>query len=205
VVTPVLVLTFRIGLLEMFCTWKPVAELVLVFTMTLADELLVSRFMLPVPPWMVVALEPMVEPTVTVLVELAVALLPRLIVWATAPVVLPIWMVPATPALPTLIVPPEPVDRAMAPLPVPPWMVTVWAAVVLPMATPPVLVPVPMFTALLLLALRLMVPPEMVAPALPVRRPALVIVPVPVVEILPEVVILSPEVAGCRVVPERLQ
>jgi hypothetical protein len=75
----------------------------------------------------------------------------------------------------------------------------------LPMLIAPVLVPVLMLVVLLLLALRLMVPPEMVAPALPVRRPALVIVPVPVVEILPEVVILSPEVAGCRVVPERLQ
>ena len=47
--------------------------------------------------------------------------------------------------------------------------------------------------------------PEIVRPELPVIKPADVMVPVPVVEILPEVVTASPAVAGCKVVPDRVQ
>lgn len=47
--------------------------------------------------------------------------------------------------------------------------------------------------------------PVAVNPALPVRSPADVIVPVPVVEMFPVVEILSPAVAGERVVPDLSQ
>jgi hypothetical protein len=50
-------------------------------------------------------------------------------------------------------------------------------------------------------ALMLVVAPEIVAPAVPVRRPAEVIVPLLVVDILPVVVIASPELTGDKVVP----
>ena len=41
--------------------------------------------------------------------------------------------------------------------------------------------------------------------ALALRVPAAVIVPLPLVDIAPEVVMASPAVAGCRVVPPRDQ
>ena len=54
-------------------------------------------------------------------------------------------------------------------------------------------------------ALMLAAAPVIVSPALPVRRPADVIVPLLVVDIFPVVVIASPAVAGCNVVPLLLQ
>jgi hypothetical protein len=49
------------------------------------------------------------------------------------------------------------------------------------------------------------VPEEIVSPLEPVSRPADVIVPVPLVEIFPEVVIASPELLGDSVVPVRFK
>lgn len=74
----------------------------------------------------------------------------------------------------------------------------------LPILIAPVELPVFMLVAKLEEAFKLMVFPDIDAPALPVRSPALVIVPEPVVKISPEVEILSPAVAGCKVVPDRL-
>ncbi len=52
---------------------------------------------------------------------------------------------------------------------------------------------------------RLKAPVVIVNPLEAIRAPAEVIVPVPVVEIFPDVVIASPAVAGERVVPVRFQ
>lgn len=114
--------------------------------------------------------------------------------------------------LPRLNVPEAPVWIDTAVALVPPWIKTVCAAVVFPRFKPPVVVPVATLTAKLLEALRLIAPPEMlvaapltVRPAKPVSNPALVTVPVPEVEMLPEVVMASPAVAVETVVPERLK
>lgn len=56
-----------------------------------------------------------------------------------------------------------------------------------------------------LVAVKFKAPVARVRPLLAVSNPALVIVPVPEVERLPEVVTLSPAVAGCRVVPTLVQ
>jgi hypothetical protein len=69
-----------------------------------------------------------------------------------------------------------------------------------PIVTAPVEVPVLMLVTKLEEALRLTAAPVTVRPASPVRRPAEVMVPLPEVEMSPEVVMESPEVAGERVV-----
>jgi hypothetical protein len=84
---------------------------------------------------------------------------------------------------PVVVVTPnvEPVEMPMAP------------AVLLPMDTAPVEVPVLMFVAKFEEALRLIAAPETVAPAWPVNRPAEVTVPPLVVVKLPSVVMFPPE------------
>ncbi len=75
----------------------------------------------------------------------------------------------------------------------------------LPIVTVPVEVPVLIEVLKLESFKRETLPPVTVSPALPVNKPAEVIVPVLVVEMAPEVVILSPDVRGERVeVPEFL-
>lgn len=74
----------------------------------------------------------------------------------------------------------------------------------LPILIAPVELPVFILVAKLEEAFMLTVLPEIDAPALPVRSPALVIVPEPVVKIFPDVEMLSPEVAGWIVVPDLL-
>ena len=83
----------------------------------------------------------------------------------------------------------EPVDKAIAP------------AEEFPIEMAPVEVPVLMFVLKLDEAFKEAVAPVIVKPAVPLRSPAELIVPVPVVEIFPEVVIASPEFAGERVLP----
>lgn len=74
-----------------------------------------------------------------------------------------------------------------------------------PMVTVPVDVPVFMLVAKLEEAFRLTAAPDTVRPALPVSRPALVMVPVLVVDMAPVVVMASPAVLGDKVVPVRDQ
>lgn len=207
------------------------------------------------PPWIVVRLVPVVEPTV---VAWSVALLPKpqvpvpqFIDIDVAPVPFPMVIALALEPVPILTAPVVPesrvtalvvvdcnvrveppvtvkapellraVDEPRLTVPEPACRVRLPEAVVkleavlelsvmapallLPMLTAPVEVPVLMLVAKLEEALMLVVAPEMVAPAEPVRRPAEVIVPDPEVEISPEVVISSPAVAGCRVVPLLVQ
>lgn len=85
---------------------------------------------------------------------------------------------------------PAPLPKAIVWVPVP------------PRVTVEVVEPVPMSTAKLEEAFRDTAAPLTVSPAEPVNSPAEVMVPVPVVEMLPEVVTASPAVAGCRVVPD---
>ena len=75
----------------------------------------------------------------------------------------------------------------------------------LPIMTPPVDVPVFMFVTKLELLLILTGAPVSDAPKEPVSNPAEVMVPVPVADIFPLVVTLSPNVVGDRVMPVLLQ
>ena len=128
----------RTVLPDAFCTWKAAVELLVPLTNTpVLLEPLAVRFMLPVPPWIVVVLVPICEPMFTVLVELAVPLLPRFMVWATAPVVLPIWIVSAIPPVPKVIpAVPDCKLRDVAPVELP--IARVWATALLPMPSVPV-------------------------------------------------------------------
>ena len=124
--------------------------------------------------------------------------------WIWKAAVLSVAGLTSTPVLPP---PPGVMFIAFEPVEVRPKVVPEVRAIVLAdcMATAPPEPVLPILVAPLPVALMLAVPPVIVRPALPVRRPALVIVPVLVVEMLPEVVTLSPAVAGWRVMPLRLQ
>jgi hypothetical protein len=115
---------------------------------------------------------------------------------------------------------PEPPPRSMSPVLVPPsktWPVVLPSSEIFCAAPPAAIamelepVKLPMATRLPLLSMRWVpAPAPVLMPVVPFRVvpvtvEALVIVPEPLVEILPEVVIASPAVAGCRVVPLRLQ
>jgi hypothetical protein len=131
------------------------------------------------------------------------------------PVLLPVPMLvlnapdPLMVAAPTIEVVPESVKVSRAePIPiVSATVLSVPTAMVLPadppIVTMPVEVPVAMFTALFDEALRLTIPPLTVIPDCPVRSPADVIVPLPVVEIVPVVVRLPEEFTDHAVPPTR--
>jgi hypothetical protein len=82
----------------------------------------------------------------------------------------------------------------------PPEVIVIAPAAEFPREIVPVDVPPPIDVLKLEESLRDIAPPETVKPVLPVKRPADVMVPVEVVEIFPEVVMLSPALRGERVV-----
>ena len=152
------------------------------------------------------------ELLVPMLMVLPAVPVPRLIVLALLPV--PKLTVPVVPE--SIVIAEDVVDEIVpAPAKVKPVAVTAIVSIeATPVKAPPVVTLSPPFEAnanvpvalpIVVFAVPVefieAVPPVIVTPAEPVNNPAEVIVPVPEVEMFPEVVILSPAVIGERVVP----
>jgi signal-induced proliferation-associated 1 like protein 3 len=189
-----------------------VARILEPFLQTTVSVLAAPRVERTTPPWLCKVVVPaMVEPMTTLVVLLAVALVPMLMVWVAAPptaepiemVLVPvpwprvIWLVWLAPpivmtllaAVPRLMVPEAAAWIEIAPAPLPPWIVVVWAAApLLPMVMPtvPVVVPpLPIATVLVVEA------PGVPVAMLTTLPPAVVLVPAPMLTVWVEEVPLA--------------